>query len=163
MDHQKSKRVPEKPVLLLYWLSQSLYVNHNKLWKILHEMEIPDHLTCLWRNLYADQEAKVRTEHGTTVQFSHSVVSDSLRPHGLQHNRLPWPSPTSEAYTNSCPSSQWCHPTISSSVIPFSSCLQSFPASGAFPMSQLFTSHGQLLEFQLQHQSFQWRFRIGIL
>ena len=71
-----------------------------------------------------------------------SVMSDSLRPHGLQHTRPPCPSPTPGAYPNSCPSSQWCHPTISSSVIPFSR-LQSFPASGSFPMSQLFTSGGQ--------------------
>ena len=70
-----------------------------------------------------------------SVQFSPSVVSDSLRLHGLQHARLPCPSPTSRAYANSCPSSRWCHPTISSSVIPFSSCLQSFPVSGSFPMS----------------------------
>jgi len=63
-----------------------------------------------------------------SIQFSHSVVSDSLRHHGLQHTRLPCPSPTPKAYSNSCPSSQWCHPTISSSVILFSSCLQSFPA-----------------------------------
>ena len=78
-----------------------------------------------------------------SVQLSHSVVSYSLRPHGLQHSRFPCPSPTPEACWNSRPSSQWCHPTISSSVIPFSSCLQSFPASGSFPMSQLFTSGGQ--------------------
>ena len=73
----------------------------------------------------------------------HSVVSDSLWPHGLQHYRLPCPSPTPGAGSNSCPLSQWCHPTISSSVIPFSSCLQSFPASGSFPMSQFFASGGQ--------------------
>ena len=77
------------------------------------------------------------------VQFSCSVVSDSLRPHGLQHTRVPCLSPTPRAYSNSCPLSQWCHPTISSSVIPFSSHLQPFPASGSFPMSQLFTSGGQ--------------------
>ena len=78
-----------------------------------------------------------------SVQFSHSVMSDSLRPHGLQHTRPPCPSPTPGAYSNSCPLSRWCHPTISSSVIPFSSHLQSFPASGSFPMSQFFTSGGQ--------------------
>ena len=77
-----------------------------------------------------------------SVQFS-SFVSDSLRPHGLQHVRLPWPSPTSRAYSNSCPLSQWCHPTISSSVIVFSSCLQSFTVTGSFPMSQFFTSGSQ--------------------
>ena len=75
-------------------------------------------------------------------QFS-SFVSNSLLPHGLQHPRLPCPSPTSRVYPNSCPSSRWCHPTISSSVIPFSSCLQSFPASGSFPRSQFFSSGGQ--------------------
>ena len=81
----------------------------------------------------------------STVQFSCSVVSDSLRPHKLQHARPPCPSPTPGVYSNSCPSSQWCHPTISSSVVPFSSCSQSFPASGSFQMSQLFTSGGQSL------------------
>ena len=70
-------------------------------------------------------------------------MSDSLQLHGLQHARLPCPSPTPSACSNSCPMSQWCHPTISSSVVPFSSCLQSFPASGSFPRSQFFTSGGQ--------------------
>ena len=79
----------------------------------------------------------------TSVQFSHSVVSDSLRPHELKHTRPPCPSPTPGVYPNSCPLSQWCHPTISSSVIPFSSCPQSFPASGSVQMSQLFASGGQ--------------------
>ena len=79
----------------------------------------------------------------TSVQFSCSVMSDSLQPHGLQHTRLPCPSPTPETCPNSCPSSRWCHPTIYSSVVPFSSCLQSFLASGSFPMSQLSTSGGQ--------------------
>ena len=80
---------------------------------------------------------------GSSVHFSHSVVSDYLRPHGFQHARLPCPSPTPRACSNSCPLSQWCHPTISSSVIPFSSCLQSFPISGSFPVSQFFASGGQ--------------------
>ena len=79
----------------------------------------------------------------SSVQFSCSVVSDSLRLHGLQHTRLPCPSPTPRACSNSCSSSWWCHTTISSSVIPFSSHLQSFPASGSFPMSQFFASGGQ--------------------
>ena len=78
-----------------------------------------------------------------SVQFSHSVMSDYLRPHEPQHARPPCPSPTPGVHPNPCPLSRWCHPTISSSVIPFSSCLQSFPASGSFPMSQLFTSGGQ--------------------
>ena len=72
-----------------------------------------------------------------------SVMSDSLRPHGLQHTRPPCPSPTPRVYSNSCPLSQWCHPTISSSVVPFSSCPQSFPASGYFLVSQFFASGGQ--------------------
>ena len=79
----------------------------------------------------------------SSVQFSCSVVSDSLWPHKLQHARPPCPSPTPGVYLNSCPFSQWCHPTISSSVIPFSSCLQSLPASGSFQMSQLFASGSQ--------------------
>ena len=78
-----------------------------------------------------------------SIQFSGSVMSDSLQPHGLQQARPPCPSPTPGVYSDSCPLSQWCHPTISSSVVPFSSCPQSFPASGSFPISQLFTSGGQ--------------------
>ena len=77
------------------------------------------------------------------LQSSRSVMSDSLRPHGPQHTRPPCPSPTPRVHSDSCPLSRWGHPTISSSVIPFSSCLQSFPASGSFQMSQLFTSGGQ--------------------
>ena len=124
---------------------------------------IPDHLTCLLRNLCAGQETTVRTGHGTadwfqtgkgahqgcilspclfnlhteSVQFSHLVVSDSLRPHESQHTRPPCQSPTPGVYPNSCPSSQWCHPTISSSV-PFFFCPQSLPASESFPMNKLF-------------------------
>ena len=82
----------------------------------------------------------------SSVQFSHSVVSNSLWPHGLQHARLPCPSPTPGAYSNSCPSHWWCHPTISSSIIPFSSHLQSFSASGSFPVNQFFASGGQSTE-----------------
>ena len=78
-----------------------------------------------------------------SVEFSCSVLSDSLQPHGQQHSRLPCPSPTRGAYSNSCPSRWWCRPTISSSVVPFSSCLQSFPASGSFLMSQFIPSGGQ--------------------
>ena len=81
--------------------------------------------------------------HVHMLLFSHSLVSDSLWPHGLQHSRLPCRSPSPRTCSNSCPSSRWCYPTILFSVIPFSSCLQSFPASGSFLMSQLFTSSGQ--------------------
>ena len=177
-------------------------VDHNKLWKTLKEMRIPDHLSCFLSNLYTGQEAIVWTGHGTTdwfqigkgvyqscivspclfnlyveymmqnarldeagikvsgeisitsdmqmtlplfssVQFSCLVMSDTLRPHGPQHTRPSCPSPTPRVYPNSCPLSQWCHPTIWSSVIPFASCPQSFPASGSFQMSQLFASGGQ--------------------
>ena len=95
--------------------------------------------------------------------FSCSVVSDCLLPCGLQHTMLPCPSPSPTACSNSCPSNQWCHPTILSSGIPFSSQLQSFPASESFLMSWLFASSGQVLELQLQHESFQWIFRTDFL
>ena len=78
-----------------------------------------------------------------SVQFSCSVMSDSLWPHGLQQAKLPCPSPTPGACSNSCPLSQWCHPTILTSVVPFSSCLQSFPASGSFPRSRFFALGAQ--------------------
>ena len=79
----------------------------------------------------------------SSVQFSCLVRSNSLQPHETQHARPPCPSPTPRVYPNPCPLSRWCHPTILSSVVPFSSCPQSFPASGSFPMSQLFASGGQ--------------------
>ena len=83
------------------------------------------------------------TKEAQSVQFSRSVVSDSLRPHESQHARPPCPSPSPGVHSNSCPSSWWCHPGISSSVVPFSSCSQFLPASESFPMSQLFTWGGQ--------------------
>ena len=98
-----------------------------------------------------------------SVQFSRSVMSYSLQPNGLQHARLRGPSPTPRACSNSCPSSRWCHPTISSPVISFCSCLQSFPASGSFPMSQLFAWGGQSIGVWLWHQSFQWTLRTYLL
>ena len=79
----------------------------------------------------------------SSVQFSHSVVSHSVRPHRLQHTRPPCPSPTPRAYSDSCPSSRWCHPTISFSVVPFSSCPQSFSVSESFQMRQFFTTNDQ--------------------
>ena len=96
-------------------------------------------------------------------QFRSSVVSDSLWPHGLQHTRLPCPSPTPRAYSNSCPSCYWCHSAISSSVVPLSSCLQSFPASGSFQWVGSSHQVAKVLEFQLQRQSFQWIFRTDFL
>ena len=82
----------------------------------------------------------------SSVQFSRTAVSDSLRPHESQHTRPPCPSPTPRVHANPCPSIQWCHPAISSSVVPFSSCPQSFPALGSFPRSQLFSWGGQRIE-----------------
>ena len=87
-------------------------------------------------------DAALNNTNLSSVQFSRSVVSDCLRPHAPQHARPPCPSPTSRVYLNSSPLSQWCHPTISSSVAPFSDCPQSFPASGSFQMSHFFTSDG---------------------
>ena len=167
MDHRKRKRkkkerktVPENHPLMLYWLQQSLdCVDQNKLFKILKDTGITDHLICLMRNLYAGQEATVRTGHGTTdcfqirkVQFS-SVAQSSptLWPHGLQHTTLPCASPIPGACSNSCPLSNWCHPAISSSVFPFSSCLRSFPASGSFPVRQFFASGGQSIGVAASH------------
>ena len=93
------------------------------------------------------------------AQFSCSVLSDSLRPHGLQHTRPPSLSPTPRVYSNSCPLSWRWHPTISSSVIPFSSCVPCFPASGSFKWVSSLYQVAKVLEHQLQHQSFQWIFR----
>ena len=99
-----------------------------------------------------------------SVQSSCSVMSDSLLAHELQHTRLSCPSPTPRACSNSCPLSQWCHPAISSSVVPFSSCLQSFPASGSFLMSQFFTSGGQSIgtSVSVLPMNIQDRFPLGL-
>ena len=100
-------------------------------------------LYCLWFLSSVSYNFLYMVLLSPSVQVSCSVMSDSLRPHGLQHTRPPCPSATPRACSNSCPQSRCCHPTISSSVTPFSSCLQSFPASVYFPMSQLFASDGQ--------------------
>ena len=97
----------------------------------------------------------------SSVQFSRSVVSDSLPPHGLQHARPPCPSPTPGVHSNSCPLSRWCHPTISSSVVSFSSRLQSFPASGSFQISQFFASGGQSIEVSASAMNIQDLFPLG--
>ena len=92
--------------------------------------------------------------------LSRLVASDSLWPHGLQHVRLSCPSPSPGACSNSCPLSRWCRPTIPSSVIPFFSCLQSFPVSGFFPVMGILHQMAKVLELQLQHQSIQWILRV---
>ena len=98
----------------------------------------------------------------TTIPFSSvAQLCPTLRPHGLQHTTPPCPSPTPGAYSNSCPQSWLCHPTVSSSVIPFSSCLQSFPASGS--LRRVSSSHQVAKVLELQHQSFQWTFRTDLL
>ena len=98
---------------------------------------------CLSPEFHCENHQVAFSFSGVSVQFNRSVMSDSLWPHVLQHTRLPCPSPTPRVYSNSCPLSRWCHPTTSSSVVPFSSRLQSFPASGSFQMSQFFASDGQ--------------------
>ena len=99
----------------------------------------------------------------SSVQFSLSVVSDSLQPSGLQHARLPHPSPTPGAYSNSCPSSRWCHPTILSSVVPFSPAFSLSQHQGVFQWICFSHQVAKVLELQLQHQSFQWIFRTDFL
>ena len=118
------------------WLDQRCEENQNmSLWSIpLWHKAILN-----WKQWRSSKPRKSSPFSAGSVQLlSHSVMSDSLQPHGLQHTRPPCPSRTPGVYSNSCPSSQWCHPAISSSVIPFSSCPLSLPASGSFPMSQLF-------------------------
>ena len=116
-------------------------VLHNKR---RHHREKPAHRNEEEPPLMAARESPLTaTKTQSVSQFSHSVVSDSLWPHGLQHARLLCPLPTPRACSNSCPLSWWCHPTTLFSVVPFSSCLQSFPALGSFPMSQFFASGGQ--------------------
>ena len=99
-------------------------------------------------------------QESISVQFSCSVLSESLRPHGLQHTTPPCASPTPRAYSNSCPLCRWFHPTISTSVVPFSSSLQSFPHHGLFKWVSSSHQVAKVLEFQVQHQSFQWIFRM---
>ena len=122
----------------------------------------------------AQTTAQLHSSHmlASSVQFSCSGAYDSLRPCESQHTRPPCPSQTPGVHSDSHPLSQWCHPAISSSVIPFSSCPQSLPASGSFPMSQLNESFpmsqlwhevAKVLEFHLQHQSFQWTARADLL
>ena len=98
-----------------------------------------------------------------SVQFSRSVVSGSLQPHESQQARPPCPSQTPRVYSNSCPSSQWCHPAISSSVVPFSSCPLSLPTQGLFQWVNSSHQVAKVLELQLQHQSFQWTPRTDLL
>ena len=127
------------------------------------DLSFNDHL--IWISLFILSFVTVLYFFHSTSQFSSvsSVMSNFLQPHEFQHARLPCSSPTPRVCSNSCPLSRWCHPTVSSSVVPFSSHLQSFPASGSFPINQFFASVAKVLELQLQHQSFQWIFRTDFL
>ena len=128
---------------LLFGISASNFVSFKS---IFHDCE--HHLRTIL-NLHCScfepfkSSSPSSVKNPSSVQFSHSVMSDPLWPHGLQYARLPCPLLSPRAYSNSCPSSRWWHPTISSAVIPFFSCLQSFPASGILQMSQFFASGGQ--------------------
>ena len=125
--------------------------------KVRSESEVAQ--LCLTASLYCGTVYYI----GPRVLFSHLVVSDSFWPHGLQHARLPCPSPAPRACSNPCLLSWWCYPTISFSVIPFSSCLQCFPVSGLFQWFISLHRVAKVLEFQLQHQPFQWIFRTDFL
>ena len=122
------------------------------------------HTEALWKEVMVRQKlSSDKPDLKSSVQFSRSVMSNSLWSHGLQHARLPCPSPTPGACSNSCPSSRWCHQTTSSSVVPFSSCLQSFPASGSFQISQVFASGGQSIGVAASASPFQWTPRTDLL
>ena len=145
------------------WSHESLFIKLGGILDLIHSCSMPDLFKefiillvsyysvyipisfpgnnfCRSMNIYYNM---IRKQNDISVQFSHSVVSDCLQLHGLQHARLPCPLPTARACSNSCPLSQWCLPTIASFIIHFSSCLQSFPISGYFPVRQFFASGGQ--------------------
>ena len=129
----------------MYFISSNLYVlSHVQLfvtpWTVAHKASLS--MGFSWQEYWSEWVA-ISSSQFSSVQFSHSVVSDSLRLHESQHAGPSCPSPTPGVHPNPCPLSRWCHPTISSSVVPFSSCPQSFPASGSFQMSQLFASGGR--------------------
>ena len=124
-------------------LSHSLLASQSRCDSVPHNLEGYQGLSAISPALGLAHILKLLEFLVPFSQFTRSVMSDSLQPHGLQHARLPCPSPTSRVCSNSCPSGRWCHPAISSSVVPFSSCLQSFPALGSFPRSQFFSSRGQ--------------------
>ena len=128
-------------MIVLTWICQDVQSFSKILWNSLQTWGGHSMPTCLYsRALWISHPSQ---SHLPSVEFSHSVVSNSLRPHELQHARPPCPSPTTRVHPNPCPLSRWCHPAISSSVVPFSSCPQSLPSSESFPMSQLFASGGQ--------------------
>ena len=143
---------PKSLKLEAYSQSKAMTVSSLTLWGLCFLLSLPRHSHFPFS----------LASNSSLVQFSHSVMSDSLLHHKLQHARPPCPSPTPGVYPNPCPLSQWCHPTILSSVIPFS-CPQSFPPSGSFPMSQLFTSRGQSIGISASTSDFQWTPRTDLL
>ena len=137
---------------VIYYLSITLHFGHswNKMYCLRKQWVNPNLAYSLDNPQVGQKVGKLKEidwkddrDQFSSVQFSHSVVSDSLWPHESQRARPPCPSPIPRVYSNPCPSGRWCHPAISSSVIPFSSCPQSFPTSGSFPMNQLFASGSQ--------------------
>ena len=142
-----------------------LKLNREKPSKVPPQENLPSPLPLppTWQEKVSSPASVTQTRRYHSVQFSHSVMSNSLQLHELQHTRPPCPSPITRVHSNPCPLSWWCHPTTSSSVVPFSSCPQSFPASGSFQMSQLSASGGWSIGVQLQHQSFQWTPRTDLL
>ena len=120
-------------------------------------------MLCCFGKLWIEKGVRGDEIQFSSVQFSPSVMSNSLRPHESQHAMPPCPSPTPGVYSNSCPSSWWCHPAISSSVVPFSSCPQSLQHQGLFQWVNSSHEVAKVLEFQLQHQSFQWTPRTDLL
>ena len=140
----------------IYITKSDVNININRIWNYFFLLKSKTVYSLLggklfsqrkWNNFYL--RGQIRSD-----QISHSVVSDSLRPHESQHARPPCPSPTPGIHPDSHPTSQWCHPAISSSVVPFSSCPQSLPASESFPISQLFAWGGQSTKGDLKNQSY---------
>ena len=138
--------------LFTNWTFKSQYTKHLLTHKNVHNVQSYEKVHETIYLVYVDKKQSRRF----LLLFSHSVMSGSLWPQGLQHARPPCLSPTPRAYSNSYPLSRWCHPTISTFVVPFSSCLQSFPASGSFPVSQFFTLGSQSIGASA-HQYFQFR------
>ena len=162
MSHQHLDFLPKHPaVSIIVW-------QHYKFSQVLNETTNSCPWVCIWQNcnhfIFVFSTSLYHSRKSfSSVQFSHSVVSDSLRPHESQPGRPPCPSPTPGVHPNPGPSSQWCHPAFSSSLVPFSSCPQSLPASESFPMSQLFASGGQRIVVSASTSVLQWTPRTDLL